>query len=134
MNDVAETIDLLGLEHSTQTIKGENIVADTRLIVSDGIIWFIYGYNCTQTPQNCSELQFRAVIEYKANEQQPLLDLNLWNAKNRFVRAYTTPGAKTVILEMDVYLAGGVTLSNVTDQILLWRQSLRKFLQSMEAR
>jgi len=61
------------------------------------------------------------------------LDIDQWNRENRFVRAYRSPSGNALILEMDVYLAGGVALGNVTDQILLWRQSLRKFSLAIEA-
>lgn len=127
MQDVTEALDLLGLEHQTQEIDGQEVVADVRLVVRDRIVWFMYGYNCHDQTQNCSELQMRALIEQNEAAGNQLENLNQWNRQNRFVRAYTSSSGKTVVLEMDIYLAGGIALGNLTDQILLWRQSLREF-------
>ncbi len=135
MQDVAETLDLLGLTHQQQDIEGKNIVANTRLAVMDGVTWFIYGYNCTKPdarPQACGELQLRALIETQADPEQNSISLNQWNQQNRFARVYTSDSDKTIILEMDIYLSGGITLSNFVDQLLLWRGSLRKFALFLE--
>ncbi|VAV93898.1 hypothetical protein MNBD_ALPHA06-1754 [hydrothermal vent metagenome] len=127
MTDLGETLDLLGLAYEPQKIDGQKVVANTRLVVADGVTWFVYGYNCQDGEDICSEFQMRAVLQTQKNQNGTRFDLEQWNRDNRFVRAYASSTGQALVLEMDVYLAGGVMLSNVTDQILLWRQSLRKF-------
>ncbi|MBL1430297.1 MAG: YbjN domain-containing protein [Robiginitomaculum sp.] len=130
--DVAETLDLLGLPYQLEPVAGEGIVADTRLVVLDKMTWFLYGYNCSGQQQKCSELQMRAVIQRTVSDEKRPDLLNTWNRNSRFVRAYTSVSSKAVILEMDIYLAGGVALGNITDQFLLWRQSLSEFTEYLE--
>jgi hypothetical protein len=132
INDVAETLDLLGLAYQLEPVAGEGIVADTRLVVLDKMTWFLYGYNCNGEQQKCSELQIRAVIQHTINDGKRPDLLNTWNRKSRFVRAYSSVSDKAIILEMDIYLAGGVALGNITDQFLLWRQSLSEFTPYLE--
>ncbi|MBL4597192.1 MAG: YbjN domain-containing protein [Robiginitomaculum sp.] len=133
IQDLAETLDLLGLKYTQEPVDGLGVIADNRLVVDDGVVWFIYGYNCQDAEQSCTEFQMRAVIQETKQAANTLLDIDQWNRENRFVRAYRSPSGNALILEMDVYLAGGVALGNVTDQILLWRQSLRKFSLAIEA-
>ncbi|PHR57143.1 MAG: hypothetical protein COA47_12085 [Robiginitomaculum sp.] len=127
MQDAGETLDLLGLPYHAEAVNSGGVVANTRLVVADGLVWFMYGYNCQGRIESCPELQLRAVITPEQTTQEPSWDLDYWNRQNRFVRAYQSGSGKAVILEMDIYLAGGVALTNITDQILLWRQSLREF-------
>ncbi len=127
MQDAGETLDLLGLPYHAEAVNSNGVVANTRLVVADGLVWFMYGYNCKGRIESCPELQLRAVITSEQISAQSSWDLDHWNRQNRFVRAYQSGSGKAVILEMDIYLAGGVALTNITDQILLWRQSLREF-------
>ncbi|MBL4618194.1 MAG: YbjN domain-containing protein [Robiginitomaculum sp.] len=129
ITDVAETLDLLGLSYQLEPVAGEGIVADTRLVVLDKMTWFLYGYNCNGEQQKCSELQMRAIIEHANDDKIPPDLLNVWNRNSRFVRAYPSVSGKAIILEMDIYMAGGVALGNITDQFLLWRQSLSEFTE-----
>ncbi len=76
----------------------------------------------------------RAVIETDSLQLDIPFDIDQWNRNKRFVRAYRSTSGQALILEMDIYLAGGVTLSNITDQILLWRQSLREFSLALGAK
>jgi hypothetical protein len=132
LQDFSDALNLLGLANQLEAIDGQNVVANARLVVADGITWFVYGYNCQDSAQTCTELQFRAVFDLHAKIGLQPPDLNEWNRKSRFVRAYSTNNQEALVLEMDAYLGGGVTLSNLTDQALLWRQALAGFGQQMK--
>ncbi len=134
MADVGQIMLLAGLSYEVQDIKGEGVVANQRLVVHDQLDWSVFGYDCAPDTAACHELQLRAVFLLPATgpvRDNALLEVNRWNANNRFTHAYKKKTA--LILEMDIYIGGGLGLRNLLDEILIWRQSVRRFSSSLSA-
>ncbi len=129
MDDLAETLLLEGLRFVQVPIDGKGVVANQRFDVNDGVQWSVLGYDCERA-DGCSELQLRSVFRTSAEATTVLVQLNLWNASNRFTRAYAM-GNSNILLEMDIYLSGGQSLKNIREQITIWRQSVRRFSSTM---
>ena len=129
MDDLADTLLLEGLRFVQVPIDGKGMVANQRFDVSDGVQWSVFGYDC-ENETGCSEIQFRSVFHDSAAPDLLLSKMNDWNASNRFSRAYLA-NSSNVILEMDVYLHGGQSLKNIREQITIWRQSVRRFSNTM---
>lgn len=129
MDDLGQALLLQGLRFVQVPIDGKGVVANERFDVSDGVEWSVLGYAC-ENEEGCSELQLRSVFQAQKDEAVVLSRVNDWNASNRFTRAYVMDGVN-VILEMDIYLRGGQTLENINEQIIIWRQSARRFSSTM---
>lgn len=130
MEELAQTLLLEGLRFEHQTIDGKGIVANERLNVYDGVRWSAFGYDCDDESE-CTEFQMRAIFQAAGVEATILPRLNTWNATNRFTRAYLAATGHNVILEMDVYLNGGQSLQNISEQVAIWRQSVRRFSSTL---
>ncbi|PHS26916.1 MAG: hypothetical protein COA84_05525 [Robiginitomaculum sp.] len=129
MDDLADTLLLEGLRFKEVPIDGQGMVANRRFDVDDGVQWSVLGYDC-ENENGCSELQLRAVFRAGGPENVVLKLLNDWNKANRFTRAYLG-NEVSAILEMDIYLSGGQSLKNIREQIIIWRQSARRFSTTM---
>ncbi len=62
--------------------------------------------------------------------QRPLEALNDWNREYRFTRAYLDQDGD-VVLEMDLNLSGGVSLTNVRQFVWIFAVSVQTFVQFM---
>jgi len=89
---------------------------------AEGTGFHIYFYDCKQDV--CGSIQFSVGFNTKGafNTDQ----MNTWNAKNRWVRAYIDD-VKDPWLEYDVDLTPGGTYEILNDQFAIWRGQLKKF-------
>jgi len=87
------------------------------LIVSatNGSQFWVYFYNCTKNV-DCRTIQFNSGYDKKAS----LEELNAWNAKQRFSRAYAHTNGNAR-LEMDLDLDdGGISVELFKDNLEYW--------------
>ena len=84
---------------------------------SSGSSYEIYFYNCTKNV-DCRTIQFSSA--YSRDKTPTADDMNDWNNKNRFTRAYVTPKGIARI-EMDVDLDdGGMSKLLFEDNLEYW--------------
>jgi hypothetical protein len=59
--------------------------------------------------------------------QMPPEFINQWNGNNNFSRAYSKPGEKSVYLDTDIIIHGGVTRENIEAQVKEFRDSVARW-------
>ena len=57
-------------------------------------------------------------------------EMNLWNAENRFTRAYMDEVGDP-ILEMDVLLYGGLSETAIAERVRTWQLAMTDFMDYM---
>lgn len=89
----------------------------------EGILYSVYFYGC-RNGRDCDNIQFYASWQDIADIT--LADINAWNTRRRFGRAYIEDGGD-VTIEMDVNLDYGVTAGNLDDSADYWRVVVTEF-------
>ncbi len=89
-----------------------------------GTRFYIMFYNCTAN-RDCATVQFRTA--YKLEKPIGLTEINAWNSKQRFAKAYLDSENDPVI-DMDVDLDdGGVSKALFIDNLEFWASALPAF-------
>ena len=89
---------------------------------AEGTEFHIYQYDCKQDV--CGSLQFSVGFDTKGAFKSH--DMNEWNRKNRWVRAFTDD-VHDPWLAQDVDLTPGASYENLNDEFEIWRSSLKRF-------
>ncbi len=122
---VHDVLLLNGLRVLTQQVDGEQVVADNRLAVDDFSAWYVYLYNCREG-EGCGDVEFR--VAYSGVDAS-LEDMNAWNARYRFTRAYRS--GDYAVLSMDINADGGVTVEAISAMVPVWRRAIARFANSL---
>jgi len=91
---------------------------------ADGSGFHISQYDCKG--EVCASLQFWVGFDTKGAFDTARI--NMWNKKNRWLRAYVDD-VNDPWLEMDVDISPGGTYENLNDEFAVWRDGVRRFRQ-----
>lgn len=92
----------------------------------DGNKYGIFFYGC-QNGKECDDIQF---VASWGGARVSLRDVNRWNHKKRFGKAYIDDDGDPVLL-MSVNIDHGVTQDNLEDTFNWWRKALNLFKKEM---
>lgn len=123
-----EVLERMTAERMESLIRLEGF-ADVSIDEDEDLIVRMNGY---QVLVSVSQNDYSVVLFHFAlgGTRATLRDINDWNAKKLFSRAYLDDDGDPV-LEMDVDLAGGVTVARLRDAIRTYSQLQTEFLRDV---
>ena len=91
---------------------------------------YIDFYDCNKT-EFCGSLNI--FVGWRLENKLDAVDLNQWNADNRYIRVYTDVD-NDPYLESDIDLDGGVTMNNVKEFVKMYVSQLDEFVAEFKLR
>ena len=86
----------------------------------------VFFYDCDEAKRRaCQSLLFYFGISLEGGTSAQ--EMNLWNAENRFTRAYMDEVGDP-ILEMDVLLYGGLSETAIAERVRAWQLAMKDFM------
>jgi hypothetical protein len=87
--------------------------------------------NCESGATRCTDLEIFA--GFTPAQRVAIERINAWNARTRFARAFLQENGAPA-LQMDLYLSGGLSLQNLSEQLELWGGALTTFQAFLQPR